>query len=92
VKAQTKQITIEFEKVQELLLYFDNSPAMLPSWVKENYEAGRLIFSSSVIILKNNEKVQVGFIDDIILKDIDGILFILTHDEFMKKYNVLSEG
>jgi len=92
VKAQTKIITIEFEKVQELLLYFDNSPAKLPGWVKENYEAGRLIFSSSVIVLKCGEKIQVGFIDDLIMKDIDGSLFILTHDEFMKKYNVLSEG
>jgi len=42
--------------------------------------------------LKDGEKIQVGFINDIILKDIDGSLFALTHDEFMKKYDILSEG
>jgi hypothetical protein len=81
-----KLITIEAEKISELLNNAKNNWDALPDWVKENYDAGKILFFSHNMEIFTDEGIMRGDKNDFLIKGVHGEIYPCKPDVFEETY------
>lgn len=90
-KFRKKPIEIEAVPVHHLLGAAEHNWNALPSWAKDAYEKGQLIFLNTGIIVSTPEGKMEGGITDWIIKGIKGELYPCKDDIFRQTYDLVDE-
>ena len=86
-KFRKKPVEIEAELIAHLIKASESNWDMLPDWVKENYEKGKIIFISDHVEITTDEGVMRGEKDDYLIRGIKGEIYPCKPDVFAKTYD-----
>lgn len=85
-------VEIEAVKVSELLNCFKNNWSELPEWVKDGYKTTTInTITDTGFIIKTLEGNMQAFIDDYLIKGVNGELYPCKPDIFEKTYELVED-
>jgi len=80
-------VTIEAEKVSDLLYGFKHDFKLLPEWVKEAYDSTAInTITDDYFLVKTIEGNMIATCNDYLIKGIEGELYPCRTDIFEKTY------
>lgn len=90
-KYRTKQREVEAVTVQDAILMAGKNWAALPSWLKDAYEAGNLLFGHKSVFLKTDLGLmnREGAQSDILYFD-EGMVHIVDRVTFIQVFEPIS--
>jgi len=91
MKYRKKPVVIEAEIIAHLIKAAESNWNMLPDWVKENYEKGKIIFISDHVEITTDEGVMRGEKNDYLIRGIKGEIYPCKPDIFEKTYELADD-
>ncbi len=85
-KFRKKPVEIEAERVSDLLRAAANDWKALPTWIREGYEAAKVLFLAGAVEIVTLEGVMRGEYGDWIIRGIQGELYPCKDDIFRATY------
>jgi len=93
MKFRKKSIVIEAIKCLDVLKKADRAWMKLPSWLRQSYERGEIVFGDTRVYINTLEGKMIAEKDDWIICGIKGELYPCKPDIFEATYEpVASEG
>lgn len=80
-------IVVEAEKISDLIYLARENMSLLPSWVREAYEAGLLIFLHDTISISTLDGRMRAGMDSWLLRGVKGELYPCDGDVFAATYS-----
>ena len=90
MKFRKKPVVIEAFKVVDACYHAENKWDDLPSWIKNAYQDGIILFLSDGVKIKTLEGMMKGNDDDWIIQGVNGELYPCKPDIFEKTYERVS--
>lgn len=81
-----KPVIIEAVPVSEILRCAGRDWKALPEWVKDNYESGKIVFTSSKMYIKTLEGDHEALSTDMLIRGIQGEIYPCKSDIFEQTY------
>jgi len=91
-KFRKKPIVVDAEIISGLIEAAKSNWDLLPDWVKENYEKGKIIFEHKQISIRTDEGLMIGNLGDYLIHGVNGEIYPCKPDIFKKTYDLYKKN